>query len=69
VGQPEGVELPRREILKNAFVLKPLAEIAPEELHPTEKRSYSALWQDYSRDQRLWAIPFEWNGRAISPRD
>ncbi|TDT44586.1 2-amino-4-hydroxy-6-hydroxymethyldihydropteridine diphosphokinase [Halospina denitrificans] len=68
VGQPEGVELPRREILKNAFVLKPLAEIAPEELHPTEQRSYGALWNDYSRDQRLWAIPFEWRGGVISPR-
>lgn len=68
VGQPEGVELPRREILKNAFVLKPLAEIAPDELHPTEQRSYSTLWDEYSRDQRLWAIPFEWRGEVISPR-
>jgi len=67
VGQPEGVELPRREILKNAFVLKPLAEIAPDELHPTEQRSYGALWNGYSRDQRLWAIPFEWRGEVISP--
>ena len=46
VGEPEGVELPRREILKNAFVLKPLAESAPDELHPTEHRSYGALWND-----------------------
>ena len=68
VGEPEGVELPRREILKNAFVLKPLAEIAPEERHPTEQRTYAALWNDYSRDQRLWAIPFEWRGQVISPR-
>ncbi len=68
VGDPEGVELPRREILKNAFVLLPLAEIAPDELHPSEKRSYQQLWSDYSRDQRLWKVPFEWRGAVISPR-
>ncbi len=68
VGDPEGVELPRREILKNAFVLLPLAEIAPDELHPSEKCSYQQLWSDYSRDQRLWKVPFEWRGAVISPR-
>lgn len=68
VGYPEGVELPRREILKNAFVLKPLAEIAPHDQHPSEQRSYAELWQAYSRDQRLWVVPFEWRGQVISPR-
>jgi len=23
---------------------------------------------DYSRDQRLWKVPFEWRGSVISPR-
>lgn len=69
VGYPEGVELPRREILKNAFVLRPMAEIAPHDLHPSEQRSYASLWQDYSSSQRLWAIPFEWRGHRISPRE
>src|SRR3954470_8313521 len=34
VGTESGVELPRTEITNNAFVLLPLAEIAPNELHP-----------------------------------
>lgn len=68
VGHPEGVELPRREILKNAFVLRPLAEIAPNDMHPCEQRSYASLWQNYSSAQRLWTIPFEWRGHRISPR-
>ncbi|MEX0605027.1 MAG: 2-amino-4-hydroxy-6-hydroxymethyldihydropteridine diphosphokinase [Marinobacter sp.] len=67
-GNVEGVQLPRGEILKNAFVLQPLAEIAPEALHPLVGKRYSELWQAYDRDQKLWPVPFNWQGRKISPR-
>lgn len=66
VGQLDGVELPRGEILKNAFVLKPLADIAPEERHPVCDKTYLQLWQSYDRNQRLWPIDFTWQGRVIS---
>jgi 2-amino-4-hydroxy-6-hydroxymethyldihydropteridine diphosphokinase len=66
VGQVDGVELPRAEILDNAFVLKPLADIAPEVCHPVCHRTYEQLWQSYSRDQKLWPIDFTWQGRVIS---
>jgi 2-amino-4-hydroxy-6-hydroxymethyldihydropteridine diphosphokinase len=36
--------LPRPEILKFAHVLKPLADIAPDMVHPGEGRSYAELW-------------------------
>jgi 2-amino-4-hydroxy-6-hydroxymethyldihydropteridine diphosphokinase len=59
----EGVELPRAEILYNAFVLKPLAEIIPQDIHPVERRSYQALWDDYDQSQqKLWTIEFTWSG-------
>ncbi len=67
-GNVEGVQLPRGEILKNAFVLKPLAEIAPEAVHPVAGKTYRQLWQAYDRDQKLWPVPFSWQGRTISPR-
>lgn len=72
VGTIEGVELPRGEILENAFVLCPLAELAPQVIHPTVGRSYARLWDDYYRasgagePQLLKKIAFEWRGRAIS---
>jgi 2-amino-4-hydroxy-6-hydroxymethyldihydropteridine diphosphokinase len=54
----EPVELPRGEILQNAFVLQPLAELAPDVLHPVLQQSYQQLWQAYQQPQKLWVIPF-----------
>jgi 2-amino-4-hydroxy-6-hydroxymethyldihydropteridine diphosphokinase len=45
----KGLSLPRDEILKNAFVLWPLAEIAPKLRHPVVKRSYAGLWSDFDK--------------------
>ena len=57
VGEIDGVQLPRKEILKNAFVLCPLADVAPDLLHPERKLSYRELWLAYDKtDQRLWPI-------------
>ena len=65
-GVTDGVELPRAEILKNAFVLRPLADIAPEDVHPVCSESYGRLWQAYSTDQKLWPVDFTWQGHRIS---
>ena len=40
-------QLPRSDVLEYAFVLKPLCDIAPELIHPVEKKSIKALWQDF----------------------
>ena len=66
VGLIDGVELPRGEILENAFVLCPLAELAPQALHPVVGQSYSELWKGYDRaGQSLVRVAFEWRGRSI----
>ena len=39
-GEIDGVQLPRDEILKNAFVLRPLADIAPNDRHPETVRTF-----------------------------
>lgn len=38
------LRLPRDDILEYAFVLKPLADNAPEEVHPVRGETYAALW-------------------------
>ena len=63
VGRVAGVELPRGEILTNAFVLRPLSELAPGELHPVAGRSYAALWAEYdAAAQPLRRVEFRWGG-------
>ena len=55
------VELPRAEITVNAFVLWPLAEVAPSLEHPVVNQSYQVLWEAYNKDaQKLWPIEFSW---------
>lgn len=54
-------QLPRDEILDNAYVLLPLAEIAPELIHPVVQQSYLQLWQQYKKSQKLWPIPFHFS--------
>lgn len=69
-GEVGGVSLPRDEITKNAFVLLPLAELAPDELHPLEQKTYLTLWQEYDKaKQKLWPVTFEWKGREVSSVD
>lgn len=65
-GTIDGVELPRGEILKNAFVLRPLADIAPDAVHPVCGKRYRELWQAYNTGQKLWPVDFTWQGRKIS---
>ncbi|GGC06562.1 2-amino-4-hydroxy-6-hydroxymethyldihydropteridine pyrophosphokinase [Marinobacterium zhoushanense] len=69
VGFFNGIQIPRAEILKNAFVLRPLAEMVPEWLHPEEQVSFAELWRAYRSEQKLWPIAFEWDGRPISMPD
>lgn len=45
----DGYQLPRDEILEYAFVLGPLAEAAPDELHPRVGKSYRQLWMAFDQ--------------------
>lgn len=45
-------QLPRGEILENAFVLWPLAEIAGNRLHPLLSVSYQQLWEQYQQTHK-----------------
>ncbi len=67
VGNFDGLILPREEILKNAFVLWPLALHAPLMLHPGAQRSFAELWQTAQIAQQLWPVPFEWRAQQLTP--
>jgi 2-amino-4-hydroxy-6-hydroxymethyldihydropteridine diphosphokinase len=47
-GEP-GLTLPRPDLLKRAYMLGPLAELAPKLIHPDAKLSIAELWQRFDR--------------------
>jgi 2-amino-4-hydroxy-6-hydroxymethyldihydropteridine diphosphokinase len=57
-------QIPRAEITENAFVLWPLAEVAPKLNHPILQQSYQQLWQAYDKtQQQLTKVDFFWQSR------
>ncbi len=47
----EAANLPRDEILRYAFVLRPLADVAPGEKYPGIDVSYEQLWRQFSGEK------------------
>ena len=47
----DSLNVPRKDILKYAFVLAPLAELNPEAIHPLEGTSYQNLWKTFQSKQ------------------
>jgi 2-amino-4-hydroxy-6-hydroxymethyldihydropteridine diphosphokinase len=43
VSESGGMDLPRGEMLQQAYVLRPLAELAPDALHPQRGETFAAL--------------------------
>ncbi len=60
VGEVDGVMLPRDEIVKHAYVLRPLADLEPDTLHPGMGVCYASLWQDFEGDRHLQPEEFYW---------
>lgn len=67
LGEVDGITLPREEILKHAFVLQPLAELAPDAVHPSTGQTYRNLWLAFDKtSQALWPVSFFWRGVNLS---
>lgn len=45
------LEIPRAEIIREAYVLRPLADLAPDLLHPVERRTMAGLWAEFGGDR------------------
>jgi len=44
-----GLKLPRPDLLKRAYMLGPLAALAPEVMHPTAHLTIGELWRRFDR--------------------
>lgn len=53
----KSMKIPRDDLTKYAFVLKPLAEIAPDYKHPVLKKTVMELWKGLERNSdKLWPV-------------
>lgn len=53
--------IPHPDIKKYAFVLQPLAEIAPNTCYPQSEQTYATLWADYTGDKHnQWQVDIKW---------
>jgi 2-amino-4-hydroxy-6-hydroxymethyldihydropteridine diphosphokinase len=47
------LDIPRREILQYAFVLAPLAELAPDLAHPETGERFAELWRRFDKKTEM----------------
>lgn len=62
----DGLKVPRDEIKKYAFVLAPLADLAPQSVHPQTGQKYESMWLQMKNvqtdiSQSLIKIDFNWS--------
>jgi 2-amino-4-hydroxy-6-hydroxymethyldihydropteridine diphosphokinase len=50
VSSEPGLELPRPDLVRRAYMLGPMAELAPQRRHPTLGRTMAELWNEFPRD-------------------
>ena len=55
-----GVHLPHKDLSKHAYILKPMAEIAGELVHPKIDVRFSELWRHVDGQTRITRVPFVW---------
>lgn len=54
------VNLPHPDIRRYAFVLRPLADIAPDLRNPETKLTYAEMWKQFDKDrQEIWPVKIE----------
>lgn len=52
IGMHEGIELPRPEIILNAYVLRPFAELTPQLMLPGSNESLEELWRLFDQSSQ-----------------
>lgn len=63
-----GLILPRPDLLRRAFMLKPLADLAPALRHPTRQRTIGELWAEFpGADHALVEVTIPRSGRRPPP--
>ena len=55
----DGFDIPRREIAEHSYVLRPLAEIAPDARHPETGERFIDLWRRWPEKETLQTVALD----------
>jgi 2-amino-4-hydroxy-6-hydroxymethyldihydropteridine diphosphokinase len=68
VSDTPGLIVPRPDLLRRAFMLKPLADVAPGLRHPTQRRTIGELWAEFpAADHSLVVVTIPRSARRPPP--
>jgi 2-amino-4-hydroxy-6-hydroxymethyldihydropteridine diphosphokinase len=68
VCEESGLVLPRPDLVRRAYMLGPAAELAPDAVHPTLRRTLADLWRAFARDEHtLVPIDLGWQAPGARP--
>lgn len=56
--RPDGFNIPRGEIEKYAYVLKPLSDLYPNLTHPVSGIKFKQMWLDFDSAQKFQVVDF-----------
>ena len=57
----DGMHLPHIDLIRYAFVLKPMAEIAGNLVHPKMGKHFEELWQHFEQPMPIKQVRFAWD--------
>lgn len=64
VAQQGSVRVPREDIVRYAFVLRPLADLAGEVRHPVTGRTFREMWTECREARDLKQVELDWDERS-----
>jgi 2-amino-4-hydroxy-6-hydroxymethyldihydropteridine diphosphokinase len=60
VSSQPGLVLPRPDLVRRAYMLRPIAEIAPDVVHPTLKKTMRELWNEFDQQAHELVLLPDW---------
>jgi 2-amino-4-hydroxy-6-hydroxymethyldihydropteridine diphosphokinase len=68
VARQGSVRVPREDIVRYAFVLRPLADLAGEMRHPVTGRTFREMWAECREAGNLKQVELDWDERSSNRR-
>jgi 2-amino-4-hydroxy-6-hydroxymethyldihydropteridine diphosphokinase len=67
ISDDPALRLPRPDLVRRAYMLRPLADIAPDLRHPTLHKTMHELWQGFDQGHAMVPVTIPRSGRHRSP--